>query len=205
MVGLIVLAGPVAVLFSGGDPIAATIIARLIVITALGTPLLTINYLYSRVLYAREDARTPFRIQIYSAIIMVVISFIASLLDAQYTVYVLACIYPIHNILLMFISHYVVRRRLGYYGQRGIISVYSRTTLAALFAGGISSIALWLLGGYQLDGFAWASKITAIITLIVCGAVMGIAYLAGVQIFRVKEANTLLAPITSKIERFARR
>ena len=38
MVGLIVLAGPIAVLFSGGDPIAATIIARLIVITALGTP-----------------------------------------------------------------------------------------------------------------------------------------------------------------------
>lgn len=34
---------------------------------------------------------------------------------------------------------------------------------------------------------------------------MGLAYLAGVQIFRVKEANALLAPITSKLERLARR
>ncbi|WP_304269139.1 murein biosynthesis integral membrane protein MurJ [Rothia mucilaginosa] len=194
MVALMVLAGPVAVLFSGGDPIAATIIAKLIVITALGTPTLTINYLYSRVLYAREDARTPFRIQVYSAIIMVIMSFAASLLDAQYTVYMLAFIYPVHNILIMFISHHMVRRRLGYYGQRGIVSAYARTTLASLFAGGIAAIALWLLGGYQLDGFAWASKLTAIITLAVCGTVMGLAYLAGIQIFRVKEANALLAP-----------
>jgi len=169
MVALMVLAGPVAVLFSGGDPIAATIIAKLIVITALGTP-------------------TP-----------------ASLLDAQYTVYMLAFIYPVHNILIMFISHHMVRRRLGYYGQRGIVSAYARTTLASLFAGGIAAIALWLLGGYQLDGFAWASKLTAIITLAVCGTVMGLAYLAGIQIFRVKEANALLAPLTSKLERFARR
>lgn len=205
MVALMVLAGPVAVLFSGGDPIAATIIAKLIVITALGTPTLTINYLYSRVLYAREDARTPFRIQVYSAIIMVIMSFAASLLDAQYTVYLLAFIYPVHNILILFISHHMVRRRLGYYGQRGIVSTYARTTLASLFAGGIASIALWLLGGYQLDGFAWASKLTAIITLAVCGTVMGLAYLAGIQIFRVKEANALLAPLTSKLERFARR
>ena len=205
MVALMVLAGPVAVLFSGGDPIAATIIAKLIVITALGTPTLTINYLYSRVLYAREDARTPFRIQVYSAIIMVILSFAASLLDAQYTVYMLAFIYPVHNILIMFISHHMVRRRLGYYGQRGIVSAYARTTLASLFAGGIAAIALWLLGGYQLDGFAWASKLTAIITLAVCGTVMGLAYLAGIQIFRVKEANALLAPLTSKLERFARR
>ena len=205
MVALMVLAGPVAVLFSGGDPIAATIIAKLIVITALGTPTLTINYLYSRVLYAREDARTPFRIQVYSAIIMVIMSFAASLLDAQYTVYLLAFIYPVHNILILFISHHMVRRRLGYYGQRGIVSTYARTTLASLFAGGIAAIALWLLGGYQLDGFAWASKLTAIITLAVCGTVMGLAYLAGIQIFRVKEANALLAPLTSKLERFARR
>ena len=136
---------------------------------------------------------------------MVVMSFAASMLDAQYTVYMLAWIYPIHNILLMFISHYMVRRRLGYYGQRGIVSVYARTILASLFAGAIAAIALWLLGGYQLDGFAWSSKVTAIITLVVCGSVMGLAYLAGVQIFRVKEANALLAPITSKLERLARR
>ena len=154
----------------------------------------------------RPRRRThPFRIQVYSAIIMVVMSFAASMLDAQYTVYMLAWIYPIHNILLMFISHYMVRRRLGYYGQRGIVSVYARTILASLFAGAIAAIALWLLGGYQLDGFAWSSKITSIITLVVCGSVMGLAYLAGVQIFRVKEANALLAPITSKLERLARR
>ena len=136
---------------------------------------------------------------------MVIMSFAASLLDAQYTVYMLAFIYPVHNILIMFISHNMVRRRLGYYGQRGIVSTYARTTLASLFAGGIAAIALWLLGGYQLDGFAWASKLTAIITLAVCGTVMGLAYLAGIQIFRVKEANALLAPLTAKLERFARR
>ena len=89
--------------------------------------------------------------------------------------------------------------------MRGIVSVYARTILASLFAGAIAAIALWLLGGYQLDGFAWSSKITAIITLVICGSVMGLAYLAGVQIFRVKEANALLAPITSKLERLARR
>ncbi len=77
---LIVLAGPVAVLFSGGDPVAATVIGRLIAITALGTPALTISFLYGRVLYARENARTPFLIQFYAAIVMVVMSGVASCL-----------------------------------------------------------------------------------------------------------------------------
>ena len=87
----------------------------------------------------------------------------------------------------------MVRRRLGYYGQRGIVSTL-RPHNPRLPLRRRHHIALWLLGGYQLDGFAWASKLTAIITLAVCGTVMGLAYLAGIQIFRVKEANALLAP-----------
>lgn len=203
-VALIVFAGPVAILFSGGDRVAATIIAKLIVITALGTPTLTVMFLYGRVLYAREDARTPFKIQLFSASIMVVMSFIASLLDARYTVYALACIYPVHNLLLTAISHYLVKRRLGYYGQKRIISVYSRTTFAALFAAGVAAAVLWLLGGYTATGFAWASKVSAIITLIICGSVMLATYLVSLKIFRVKEAEAIFAPITRKLGRLAR-
>ena len=204
-VALIVLAGPVAILFSGGDRVAATIIAKLIVIMALGTPTLTVTFLYGRVLYAREDARTPFKIQLFSASIMVVMSFSASLLDAQYTVYALACIYPTHNILLTGISHYLVKRRLGYYGQKRILSVYARATFAAVFASGVTAGVLWLLGGYSASGFAWASKISAIITLIVCGPVMLGSYMVGLRVFRVKEADALFAPITRKLGRLARR
>ena len=202
---LIVLAGPVAVLFSGGDPVAATVIGRLIAITALGTPALTISFLYGRVLYARENARTPFLIQFYAAIVMVIMSGVASLLDPRYTVYALSLIFPVQNLFVVAISHYEIRRRLGYYGQKRIINMYARTTLAACFAGVIAAAVLWVLGGYNLDGFAWASKISAVITLIICGLTMLFSYVVMLKIFRVREADALFAPIAGKVKALARR
>ena len=68
------------------------------------------------------------------------------------------------------------------------------------FAAGVTAGVLWLLGGYSASGFAWASKISAIITLIVCGPVMLGSYMVGLRVFRVKEADALFAPITRNWE-----
>ena len=84
MVALMVLAGPVAVLFSGGDPLAATIIAKLIVHHRARHP--HPHHSTTSTAACSTPAKThapPFRIQVYSAIIMVIMSFAASLLDAQ--------------------------------------------------------------------------------------------------------------------------
>jgi integral membrane protein mviN len=61
------------------------------------------------------------------------------------------------------------------------------------------------LGGYNLDGFAWASKISAVITLIICGLTMLFSYVVMLKIFRVREADALFAPIAGKVKALARR
>ena len=196
-----VLAGPIAVLFSGGDPIAATIIASSSSSPRSAPQPSPSTTLQPRALRPRRRTHPlphPGVLRHHGHHELRSIPARRTSTPCTCSPSSTRCT----NILIMFISHHMVRRRLGYYGQRGIVSTLrphhpriplrrrhrSHRTLAArrLPARRIR------LGIQDHRNHHPA----------VCGTVMGLAYLAGIQIFRVKEANALLAPLTSKLERF---
>lgn len=197
-VALIVFAGPVGMLFGNGNVTSAAQIGQTISIIALGGPFLTIAFMMGRVLYAQEDARTPFFIQLISAVFIVAAGFIASHLNPEHTVFALAATYALQNILAVFLSHVVLKRRFGNYDGLRIVSTHSRVALSAFFAGLFGAWGLWLMGGYSFTGFAWSGILNALITIVVGGIVMSIAYYFFLIIFRVSEMDTLLNPIRKK-------
>lgn len=89
-VALIVFAGPIGMIFGGGSQQAGAVIGQTIAVIALGGPFLTIAFMMGRVFYSQEDARTPFYIQLISAVVIVAMGFTASQLAPQYTIYGLA-------------------------------------------------------------------------------------------------------------------
>lgn len=198
-VALIVFAGPVGMLFGNGNTASAAQIGQTVAVMALGGPFLTISFMMMRVLYAQEDARTPFFIQLISAVFIVVLGFISSHLDPHYIVFGLAATYALQNVIAVVLCHRVLHRRFGSYDGRNIVSTHARVALASFCAGLVGSLVLWMLGGYALTGFAWGSMLNAMITIVVGGLVMSFAYYIFLQVFRVSELDTLLVPLRRKI------
>lgn len=200
-VALIVFAGPIGMIFGGGSQQSGAVIGQTIAVIALGGPFLTISFMMGRVFYSQEDAKTPFYIQLISAVIIIAMGYTASRLAPQHMIYGLAATYALQNVLAVYLSHRVLKQRLGDYGTRDIISTHARVAFASAAAGLFGALTLYLLGGYSFDGFAWTNRLTAATTVTIGGGIMGIAYYAMLVIFRVRELDSLTNPLLSKLGR----
>ncbi|MCQ9372140.1 hypothetical protein NQ024_13025, partial [Corynebacterium sp. 35RC1] len=89
-VALIVFAGPIGMIFGGGSQQAGAVIGQTIIAMALGGPLLTVAFMMGRVFYSQEDVKTPFYIQLITAIFICILGFISSRLAPQHIIYGLA-------------------------------------------------------------------------------------------------------------------
>lgn len=196
---LVVFAGPIGMLFSNGNHIVGAQIGQAIAIMALGGPFLTISFMMMRVLYAQEDAKTPFFIQLVSGLGIMLMGFGSSLLDPRYIIFGLSATYALQNVVAVILCHFVLKRRFGYYDGLRIVSTHARVALSALCSGAMGYTALLMLGGSSFSGFMWGGVINSVSTITAGSVVMGIAYYGFLQIFRVRELDTLMAPVRRKL------
>jgi putative peptidoglycan lipid II flippase len=187
--------------FSGGKPQDGVMLAQTLTILALSTPFMSANFMMSRVFYANEDARTPFYIQLMLALLNVVGAFIIQFLPVARIIFAIAVLYTLGNILSVVISVWFLRRLLGHLDGPRIANSYIRMGYAALGSAITGALALWLLGSYKADGFAWSSRPAALVTVIVVGPVMLLAYLFLLRVFRVSELHDLLRPLLGRLGR----
>ncbi|MCT9869575.1 murein biosynthesis integral membrane protein MurJ [Paenarthrobacter aurescens] len=198
---LFALAGPLGMFFSGGDKQDGVMLAQTLTILALSTPFLSANFMMSRVFYANEDARTPLYVQLWLAVIYVVGAFFIQFLPVGQIIYAIAILYTLGNILSVVISVVFLRRLLGHLDGPRIANSYIRMGYAGLGAAIAGAGALWLLGSYRADGFAWSSRPAALVTVVVVGPVMLLAYLVLLRVFHVTELRDLLRPLMGRFGR----
>lgn len=198
---LFALAGPLGMFFSGGKPQDGVMLAQTLTILALSTPFLSANFMMSRVFYANEDARTPLYVQLWLAVIYVVGAFFIQFLPVGQIIYAIAILYTLGNILSVVISVVFLRRLLGHLDGPRIANSYIRMGYAGLGSALAGAGALWLLGSYRADGFAWSSRPAALVTVIVVGPVMLLAYLVLLRVFHVTELRDLLRPLMGRLGR----
>ncbi|NQD87812.1 murein biosynthesis integral membrane protein MurJ [Paenarthrobacter sp. CM16] len=200
---LFALAGPLGMFFSGGKPQDGVMLAQTLTILALSTPFLSANFMMSRVFYANEDARTPLYVQLWLAVIYVVGAFFIQFLPVGQIIYAIAILYTLGNILSVVISVVFLRRLLGHLDGPRIANSYIRMGYAGLGSALAGAGALWLLGSYRADGFAWSSRPAALVTVVVVGPVMLLAYLVLLRVFHVTELRDLLRPLMGRLGRGA--
>ena len=200
---LFALAGPLGMFFSGGVKQDGAMLAQTLTILALSTPFMSANFMMSRVFYANEDARTPFFIQLVLAMVNVVAAFTIQFLPFDQIIFAIAILYTGGNILSVIVSAVFLRRLLGHLDGPRIANSYIRMGYAALGSALAGAGALWLLGSYSPDGFAWSTPIAALVTIVVVGPVMLAAYLLLLKLFRVTELSDLLQPLLGRLRRRA--
>ena len=198
---LFALAGPLGMFFSGGEKQDGVMLAQTLTILALSTPFMSANFMMSRVFYANEDARTPFFIQLVLALVNVVAAFTIQFLPFDQIIFAIAILYTGGNILSVIVSAVFLRRLLGHLDGPRIANSYIRMGYAALGSALAGAGALWLLGSYSPDGFAWSTPIAALVTIAVVGPVMLAAYLLLLKLFRVTELSDLLQPLLGRLRR----
>lgn len=200
-IALFALAGPLGMFFSGGKEQDGVMLAQTLTILALSTPFMSANFMMSRVFYANEDARTPFFIQLILALVNVVAAFFIQFLPPDQIIFAIAVLYTGGNILSVMVSAAFLRRLLGHLDGPRVANSYIRMGYAALGSAITGALALWLLGSYQEDGFAWSGRIEALATIAVVGPVMLVAYLFLLNIFHVSELRDLLRPLLGRLGR----
>jgi len=187
--------------FSGGLRQDGVMLAQTLTILALSTPFMSANFMMSRVFYANEDARTPFYVQLLLAVVYVAGAFAIQFLPVGRIIYAVAVLYMVGNILSVVISAFFLRRMLGSLDGPRIANSYIRMGYAALGSAIAGAGALWLMGSYNPDGFAWSGRLQALVTLAVVGPVMLAVYFLLLRVFRVSELSDMLRPLLGRIGR----
>ncbi|MFI5085759.1 MAG: murein biosynthesis integral membrane protein MurJ [Actinomycetales bacterium] len=192
---LLVLAGPLGMIYSGGVQSTGRHVAITLGILAVGAPFLSANFMMNRVFYASENARTPFLIQILLVIFGVGTAVLAALLPAGWIIYGLATTYTAGNILAVLVTHLFLRSRIGPYGVGQVFMAHVRFLVAALGAALAGDAVLLVFGGFSSQGFAWSSIPAALAVIAVVGPVMALAYFAVLRLMRVRELAALTDPL----------
>jgi len=198
---LFALAGPLGMFFSGGLRQDGVMLAQTLTILALSTPFMSANFMMSRVFYANEDARTPFYVQLLLAVVYVAGAFAIQFLPVGQIIYAIAVLYMVGNILSVVISAFFLRRMLGSLDGPRIANSYIRMGYAALGSAIAGAGALWLMGSYNPDGFAWSGRLQALVTVALAGPVMLAVYFLLLRLFRVSELSDMLRPLLGRFGR----
>ncbi|MEA5455540.1 murein biosynthesis integral membrane protein MurJ [Sinomonas sp. JGH33] len=196
---LFALAAPLGRFFSGGSASDGVMLAQTLSILALSTPFLSANFMMSRVFYSYEDAKTPFKIQMWLAVLNVVGATGIQFLPARYIIFAIAALYTVGNILSVVLSGAYLRRKLGHLDGAVVARSYIRMGYAASGAALAGGLAVWLLGGLSPEGFIWSSSFAALVSIAVIGVAMLFVYLVLLRIFRVHELRDLLRPLLGRL------
>ncbi|MDJ0312077.1 lipid II flippase MurJ [Arthrobacter sp. H35-D1] len=198
-VALVVLSGPLGMLFSGNQETVGRHVAITLAILAVGAPFFSINFILNRVFYAQEDARTPFVIQCIMVGLGLTTALLASLLPQEWIIYGLAASYTLSNVVAPIVSHFFLKRKLGNYGGGLILRAHMRFLVAALVAGVVGELILRLFGSSSSEGFMWTSISASALTLAVVGTLMAVIYIVILKRLRVEEVDALLNPLLAKL------
>ncbi len=189
VVGLMVLAIPIIDLlfehglFTARDTALTGLALRLYL---FGLPFAAVDLLLVYAFYARQDTLTPAVIGLVSLIAYMVVALV---LLPQYGVFSLMIADSVKHLLHAGMSAYILRRRLGGFGEQRLLITLAKTTLAAGAMGIAARVALLPVMSFtRTDGTLREIALVLILGVISAAVYGGLAYL-----LRIDELRWLIA------------
>jgi putative peptidoglycan lipid II flippase len=199
-VGLAVLAYPFSAVFGGGfEEVSA--LGNVVIAYLVGLIPFTVLFVLQRVLYALDETRTAFFLQLFQSVVFVAGLLLVAMLPSQWVAVGIAGMMSLSGTLGTVVAAVVLRRRLGGFGARAILGRTLWFLGGAVVAGGIGAAAVWALGGYTAGGFAVASRIGGIVTVASVGLLMALVYIALLAVTRNPEVRALAEPVLRRLGR----
>lgn len=161
----------------------------------IGLPAFGVWSIYQRVFYAYEDARSMVPVQIVMAVVVVVGSYASKVVLAPtHWVVGIGVSMSLSYVVGTVYSQVLLRRRIGSLDGPRVLRLHARATVAALVSAAVGMTVLFLLARVLPDRF-----VGAVIECVVVGSLMGLLYVGGLRVLRVRELDGLLRPILRKL------
>jgi len=197
-VGLVVLAYPFSAVFDNDfdnvQKMAVVVIAYLV-----GLVPFSILFLIQRAFYSLGDTRTPFFLQVFQSALFVLGALVVTGFATEWIAVGIAAVTSIAGSAQAVVAAILLRRRLGRLDAGRIVRRYAIFALASLPSAAVGVLLLFALGGTTQDGFAVANWVSAILSMAVIGAAMGLVY-AGVLVgFRNPELGEIVRPLVRRL------
>ncbi|QCB95512.1 murein biosynthesis integral membrane protein MurJ [Cellulomonas shaoxiangyii] len=194
--GLVVLAQPVTRLVLPSQPQGSVdAVAGVVVAMAVGLPAFGAWSMCQRVYYAYEDARAMVPIQVAMAVVVAGGALLSqAVLPSSAWVAGAGVSMSVSYVLGAVAAMVSLRRRLGDVDARAVVRTHARATLAGLAAAAVGVGALLLMERWGPDGLPGA-----VLQCVAVGGAMGLTYLGGLRLMRVRELDLLLGPLLRRL------
>lgn len=195
-VGLVVLSTPVGIAMVG-DPVQGRALGSVVAAMAFGLAAFSATYLFQRVYYAYEDARSPFLVQVPTVVVVVVVD-VASLLllPPRLVVVGVGVGMSLSALVSVSLSAWWLRRTHGDLDGARVVRTHVRLLLAGVVAAGAGALVVWAMTDFTSSG-----RLGSALTCLVGGTAMAVVYLAGLRLLHVRE----LRFATDRLGRVGRR
>lgn len=199
-VGLAALSYPFSAVF-GGDFEDVSALATVIIAYLVGLIPFTVLFLLQRVFYSLEDTRTVFVMQVLQSVIFVVGVLLVAMAPTTVIAIGIALVMSVAGTIQTVVSALLLRPRLGGLDARRVLVRSVQYLGAALVAGALGAVLVWLLGGYTDGGFGSSSRMGGLATMAAAGLAMAVVYFGILWIARNPELRAFAAPIQARLGR----
>jgi putative peptidoglycan lipid II flippase len=199
-VGLAALSYPFSAVF-GGDFEDVSALATVIIAYLVGLIPFTVLFLLQRVFYSLEDTRTVFFMQVLQSVIFVVGVLLVAMAPTTVIAIGIALVMSVAGTIQTVVSALLLRPRLGGLDARRVLVRSVQYLGAALVAGALGAVLVWLLGGYTDGGFGSSSRMGGLATMAAAGLAMAVVYFGILWIARNPELRAFVAPIQARLGR----
>lgn len=199
-VGLAALSYPFSAVF-GGDFEDVSALATVIIAYLVGLIPFTVLFLLQRVFYSLEDTRTVFFMQVLQSVIFVVGVLLVAMAPTTVIAIGIALVMSVAGTIQTVVSALLLRPRLGGLDARRVLVRSVQYLGAALVAGALGAVVVWLLGGYTSGGFGSSSRVGGLATMAAAGLAMAVVYFGILWIARNPELRAFAAPIQARLGR----
>jgi putative peptidoglycan lipid II flippase len=199
-VGLVVVAGPFARIFSS-DSQSVDQMSLVIIAFSLGLLPFTLVFLLQRAFFALDDTRTPFFLQVVHASVFVILALQVASLPSQQIAVGIALATSIAATVQLVVGLVVLRRRLGGIRLRRLVTPFAVFFLGASFAAAAGVGTLWAMAGVDRESIISQGGFGAGITIVAVTAVMTAVY----SVFLVLVRNPEFSDVVSGVRSLTRR
>jgi putative peptidoglycan lipid II flippase len=183
-----------AALFAGNDAEDTRGLAYVTMAMMVGIVPFSALYLFQRVFYAFEDAKTPFLVQVPIVLTWSVGNLLSlQLLDPVWIVVGVGLSMAIANTLGAGLAAYLLHRRLGSIDGPRVVRTHVRLVVAAAVGG----VCAWL-SSVAIHGVAGDTKMAAMTATVVGGLVLVGVYVGMLRLLKVTELEEALLPLVRR-------
>ncbi|GAA1511876.1 putative peptidoglycan lipid II flippase [Agromyces terreus] len=199
-VGLIVVAYPFGAVFQTGFA-AASAIGNILIALAVGLVAFSLLFVVQRTFYALNDTRTPFFFTLFQVIVFSAAALLCLALPREWIGVGVALATTVAVLAQFVLATVLLRRRLSLLDGRRIFGTLLRS-LVALIVPALAGVALLVaFGGLTEGGYAVSSRVGAIVSMVVIGAVMSGLYFGGLWLLRSPELRGFADPVLARLRR----